>query len=73
MKFLVSSPEKPKNYPLYFVHADMDSFIICNDESLGKPESENVGTSKSAHNETEPMDLKIMATLDSEDEDVENL
>ena len=46
MKFLVSSPEKPKNSPLYSVHTDLDSFIFYHDESLGGPKSENVDTSK---------------------------
>ena len=73
MKFLVSGPEKPKNSPIYSVHTDLDSFIFCNDESLGGPESENVDTSKGTHDETELMDFNIMATLDSEDEDIENL
>ena len=72
LKFLVSSPEKPENSPLYFVHTDLDSFIFWNDEFLGGPESENVDTSKGTQDETEPMDFNIMATLDSEDEDVEN-
>ena len=72
MKFLVSSPEKPENSPLYYVHTYLDSFIFCNDESLGGPESENIDTSKGTHDETEPMDFNIMATLDSEEEDIEN-
>ena len=28
---MVSSQEKPHNYPLYFVHTDLDSFILYND------------------------------------------
>lgn len=58
MKFMVSSPEKPENPPLYFVHTDLDSFILCNDESeLGD---------RDADNGVEPMDFNIMATLDLE-------
>ena len=68
MKFLVSSPEKPENSPLYSVHTDLDSFILCNDESLEGSESKNKDTNK----ETKPMDFNIMATLDSEENDVEN-
>lgn len=34
MKFMVSSQEKPNNYPLYSVHLDMDSFILYNDICL---------------------------------------
>ena len=65
MKFLVSSPEKPENSPLYSVHTDLDSFIFCNDESFGGLESEDINTRKGTHDETEPMDFNIMATLDS--------
>ena len=67
MKFLVSSPEKPENSPLYSVHTNLDSFILCNDEYSEGSESKNKDTNK----ETEPMDFNIMATLDSEEEDVE--
>ena len=30
MKYMVSSAEKPQNYPIYSLHFDMDSFILCN-------------------------------------------
>ena len=33
MKFMVSSPERPENSPIYSVHTDLDSFIFCNNES----------------------------------------
>ena len=69
MKFLVSSPERPENSPLYSVHIDLDSFIFYNNESLGEPKSENRDTKKGV----EAIDFNIMATLDSEKNDVENL
>jgi hypothetical protein len=31
MKYMVSSQEKPHNYPLYFAHSDLDSFILYDD------------------------------------------
>jgi hypothetical protein len=31
MKYMVSSEEKMHKYPLYFVHSDLDSFILYND------------------------------------------
>jgi len=34
MKFMVGRQEKPHNYPLYFVHTDLDSFIIYNDGDI---------------------------------------
>ena len=30
MKYMVSSQEKPHNYPLYSAHSDLDSFILYN-------------------------------------------
>ena len=62
MKFMVSSPEKPENSPLYSVHTDLYSFIICNDESIDELELEY----KDANNRIENTDLNIMATLDIE-------
>ena len=34
MKYMVNSQEKPHNYPLYSVHSDLDSFILCNDGDM---------------------------------------
>jgi hypothetical protein len=31
MKYMVSSQEKPHNYPLYSAHSDLNSFILYND------------------------------------------
>ena len=28
MKYVVSSQEKPQNFPIYSIHSDMDSFIL---------------------------------------------
>jgi len=33
MKYVVSSQERPDNYPLYSVHTDLDSFIMCNENT----------------------------------------
>ena len=33
MKYMVSSEEKPQNFPIYAVHSDMDSFILFNDDT----------------------------------------
>lgn len=32
MKYVVSSEEKPQNFPIYSIHLDMDSFILFNDD-----------------------------------------
>ena len=58
MKFLVSSPEKPENPPLYSVHTDLDSFILYNDQSPEEPRSNNGNTN------IQPMDFNIIATLE---------
>lgn len=34
MKYMVSSEERPENYPLYSVHTDLDSLILYN-ENVG--------------------------------------
>ena len=34
MKLMVSSQEKSHNYPLYFVHSNLDSFILYNDGDI---------------------------------------
>ena len=31
MNYMVSSQEKPHNYPIYYVHTNLDSFILYND------------------------------------------
>jgi ribonuclease HI len=36
MKYMVSSQEKPHNYPLYSAHSDLDSFILYNDSDTGE-------------------------------------
>ncbi|MCY6525060.1 hypothetical protein, partial [Actinobacillus pleuropneumoniae] len=33
MKYMVSSEEKPQNFPIYAVHSDIDSFILFNDST----------------------------------------
>jgi len=33
MKYVVSSQERPQNFPIYLVHPDMDSFILYNAET----------------------------------------
>lgn len=34
MKYMVISQDKAHNYPLYYVHSNLDSFIIYNDEGI---------------------------------------
>ena len=67
-KFLVISPEKPENSPLYSVHTDLDSFIFYNDESLGDPAPERIDTNRGV----ETIDFNIMASLDLEENEEGN-
>ena len=50
---------------MYFVHTDLDSFILCNDESIDNPKDIN------ANNRVEPIDFNIMSTLDIEENEEE--
>ena len=36
MQYMVTSQERPKNSPLYFVHTFLDSFILFNDETFSE-------------------------------------
>ena len=38
MKYVVSSQEKPQNFPIYSIHSDMDSFILYNIDMCPKTE-----------------------------------
>lgn len=36
MKYVVNSQDKPQNFPIYYVHSDMDSFILYHAEICPK-------------------------------------
>jgi len=42
MKYVVSSQEKPQNFPIYSVHSDMDSFILYNVETTREDTSSDI-------------------------------
>ena len=67
MKFMVNSPEMLENSPLYSIHIDLDSFILCNDESIDEPDLED----REENNRVEPIYFNIMATLDIEENEEE--
>ena len=67
MKFMVSSPEKPENSPLYSIHTDLDTFILYNDESINKSELED----RNSDNQLEAPNLEIMVVLDIEENERE--
>jgi len=59
MKYIVSGQDKPNNYPLYYVHSYMDSFIldndICLEEEMSEMESKSSKT-KDVQSKTETED-----------------
>lgn len=46
MKYVVSSQEKPQNFPIYSIHSDMDSFILYNAEMCPKTETKLLETAQ---------------------------
>ena len=42
--YMVSSEEKPQNFPIYVVHSDIDSFILFNDSA--SLSNNDIGTKK---------------------------
>lgn len=45
MNYMVSSEDKPQNFPIYVVHSDIDSYILFNDNS-GPTNDEEIQTIK---------------------------
>ena len=54
MKYVVSSQEKPQNFPIYSVHSYMDSFILYN-AKINPANNEQVLT-------TEPKEIETRET-----------
>ena len=40
MNYMASNQERPNNTPLYSIHSDLDSFILCNEEDINEQVSE---------------------------------
>jgi len=49
MKYVVSSEEKPQNFPLYSIHTDMDSFILFNDDRCPLTDDKPLALEQQAH------------------------
>lgn len=61
MKFMVSSQEKPHNYPLYSVHLDLESFILYNDEDINTQViKEETKISKTNPNQTQALEQNTL-------------
>jgi len=44
MKYVLSTQERPQNFPIYSMHSDIDSFILYNVESNQENTSDNIMT-----------------------------
>ena len=40
MKYMVSSLDRPNNTPMYSIHSNIDSFILCNEEDINEQVTE---------------------------------
>jgi hypothetical protein len=67
MKYMVSSQEKPHNYPLYLAHSDLYSFILYNDGDLeGKISQLESDTTHPKENK-EIIEAREVKTVESEE------
>ena len=41
MKYMVSSQDRPNNTPLYYIHSNLDSFILYNEDEINEQVNEN--------------------------------
>jgi len=49
MRYMVSSEDKPQNFPIYSIHTDMDSFILFNDDSCPLTDVKPLALEQQAH------------------------
>jgi hypothetical protein len=63
MKYMVSSQEKPHNYPLYSAHSDLDSFILYND---GDMEEQDTQLMEEASSQDEDPEIGEVAKMKNE-------
>ena len=49
MKYMVSSEDKPQNFPIYSIHTDMDSFILFNDDRCPLTDAKHLALEQQAH------------------------
>jgi len=56
MKYMVSSEEKPQNFPIYAVNSDIDSYILFNDNSghINDKETKEVKKAEDKNEQTAP-------------------
>jgi len=67
MKYVVSSEEKPQNFPIYSIHSDMDSFILFNDDGCPPTDDKPLALEQeiSINEESIAHNLETMETIDA--------
>lgn len=68
MKYMVSSEEKPQNFPIYVVHSDIDSYILFNETttpSKGEVETKIFIQEEDANESSITHETTVNQTLDS--------
>ena len=70
MKYVVSSQEKPQNFPIYSMHFDMDSFILYNVGKCPKIDIELLEASQtqSIQEQSSAQNQKILDVIDTTNE-----
>jgi hypothetical protein len=67
MKYMVSSQENPHNYPLYFTHSDLDSFILYNDGDIGEKDTQLGEDTSSPDEGQETIEVEKMKNVITEE------
>jgi len=65
MKYVVSSQEKPQNFPIYSIHYDMDSFILYNADICPKIDVKFLEATQDIDEESSAQDKKILDMVDA--------
>ena len=68
MKYMVSSEEKPQNFPIYAVHSDIDSYILFNDTTTppkGKEDSKTLIQEEDTNEQTATQETMIKQALNT--------
>jgi len=67
MKYVVSSEEKPQNFPIYSIHSDMDSFILFNDDSRPPTDDKPLALEQEicTNKESVAQNLETVKTIDA--------
>ena len=69
-KYVVSSQEKPQNFPIYSMHSDMDSFILYNAERCPKTDVKFLESAqaKNINEQSSAQDQEIVKVIDATNE-----